>query len=116
MNIEIFNEYVKDFFLEVEVTEQKSKEFETMYHERTGLFPTQGSGYQIQSNKWSTEFRVYFNTISGNLDGLSNCDVHIEKGGRPYKSNYIFRINNPDLFWLLVDNGYRLKENQVRKL
>jgi hypothetical protein len=109
MNIKIFNEHVKDLFLEVEATKQKSKEFETMYRERTGLSPIEGSGYQIQPNKWGLEFRVYFNTISGNLDGLSDCDVHIEKGKRPYKSNYIFRINNPGLFWLLVDNGYRLK-------
>lgn len=110
MDVDFFRA-ANDVFLEVEVPSKRSRSFEQRYEAITGVAPTIGNGYQIQENKWGLEVRVYFNCEEDLEDEFTSVDVHVERGGRPYKANRIYRVNDREFFWALVNNGYRLGEN-----
>jgi hypothetical protein len=110
MDVSFFSD-AQDVLLEVEINEDGVSRFESEYMEITGVTPRIGVGYQHQNNKWGAEFRVYFNADLDVTDELSDNGVHVESGGRPYRSSRTYRINNREFFWSLVNSGYRLGEN-----
>lgn len=89
--------------LEAEVAPQAQARFQARYHTATGQTITPGSPpeFQGQRNKWGAECRIYFNSSSAEIWARSQ-GIHVEVG-RPYHSDYQYRINNVDLWWELVE-------------
>ncbi len=110
MDVSFFSK-ARDVLLEVEINENGAIRFETEYRDLTGVKPCIGIGYQHQNNKWGGEYRIYFNSDLDIVDELIDKDIHVESGGRPYRSSRTYRINNREFFWALISSGYRLGEN-----
>ncbi|MGP9807295.1 hypothetical protein ACT3TQ_01180 [Halomonas sp. AOP12-C2-37] len=110
MDVDFFSE-ASDVLLEVEVNKSHAAQFEDQYLATTGEHPSLGSGYQHQNNKWGGEYRIYFNADFNIIGALSDIGVHVEQGGRPYRSSRRCRVNNKEFFWALVALGYRLGES-----
>lgn len=110
MNIGFFTG-ATDVVLEVEVNPNAADRFETRYQAITGTLPELGNGYQHQENKWGLEVRVYFNSEVDMSDEFTTIDVHVEQANRPYRKRWVYRVNDREFFWALVDAGYRLGEN-----
>lgn len=113
MNIDFFTKNVSCFFMEAEVHPDRAINFENKYSSTSGDRPVIGTGYQHQKNKWGTECRIYFNSKTDLSGEFSKLNIEIEKGTRPYKSEYCYRINNCEFFWSLVGARYKLGKNQV---
>ncbi len=111
MNIEFFIKDATDVVLEVEVKPSAAAQFEESYRSITSLTPKLGEGYQHQANKWGCETRVYFNSKIDISDEFASIDINVEQGARPYRKNCIYRVNDQDFFWALVEAGYRLGTN-----
>jgi hypothetical protein len=110
MNTAFFN-VATDVVLEVEVNPNGAGRFEERYQAITGESPELGIGYQHQENKWGLEVRVYFNSDVDLSDEFTTIDVHVEQGARPYRQRWVYRVNDREFFWALIDDGYRLGEN-----
>ena len=110
MNIDFFKN-ATDVVLEVEVNPNAAARFESRYSDITGLTPRLGEGYQHQPNKWGLEVRVYFNSETDMSDEFTDIDVYVEHGDRPYRNRWLYRLNDRDFFWSLVEAGFRLGEN-----
>lgn len=110
MDITFFN-VATDVVLEVEVPSSAAGRFEAEYQSKTGESPELGVGYQHQENKWGREVRVYFNSKVDLSDEFTLIDVHVEQGSRPYRQRWVYRVNDRQFFWALVEGGYRLGEN-----
>lgn len=110
MNVDFFKS-ATDVVLEVEVNPDAAARFESRYRGITGLDPKPGEGYQHQPNKWGLELRVYFNSEVDMSDEFTSIDVNVERGGRPYRKRWLYRVNDREFFWSLVEAGYRLGEN-----
>jgi hypothetical protein len=98
--------------IEAEVSPSVQAAFQQRYHVATGTAITPGhpAEFQLQPNKWGAECRIYFNShvvaMCARAQGL-----HVEVG-RPYRNNYLYRINSQDLWWELVENfGFVLGVN-----
>jgi protein subunit release factor B len=98
-------------FLEVEVHPSKVKDFEEKYLEKTGESASYQEGFQAQSNKWGTECRIYFNAPEETVKKLEE-NYNISKASRGYRDEYDYRINSQELFWNLIEKGYRLGSNR----
>lgn len=98
--------------LEAEVSPNVQVDFQNRYHAATGATITPGNPpeFQQQQNKWGAECRIYFN--SDNVASqVRSCGNHVE-GGRPYRDDYQYRVNNTDIWWKLVEEyGFRLGIN-----
>lgn len=110
-NLDFFKESASQVFLEVEVNPNKAKEFEGEYHKYTDSYPSLGNGYQIQDNKWGTEYRIYFNAAPDIIEYFKKYGISVEDRKRPYKRSLGFRLNDQNFFWKLVNEGYRLGNN-----
>ena len=96
--------------LEAEVPPKSQAGFEKKYSDITGSWPPAGPEYQSQSNKWGVEARIYFNGTVDLLDELADRGFQVTENAT-YRKEYAHRINNVDLFWDLVDAGFRLGDN-----
>ncbi len=110
MNTDFFKD-ATDVVLEVEVNPDAAARFESRYRAITGSDPKLGVGYQHQPNKWGLEVRVYFNSEVDMSDEFTSIDVYVEQGDRPYRKLWVYRLNDREFFWSLVEAGYRLGEN-----
>lgn len=110
MDVDFFSS-AKDVVLEVEVNPKGCTNFEGDYALLTGVTPVVGDHYQLQPNKWGRELRVYFNTTEDLSDEFTNIGVYVEEGGRPYRGQWRYRINDREFFWAVVRAGYRLGIN-----
>ena len=110
MNTDFFKD-ATDVVLEVEVNPDAAGRFASRYQRKTGSNPKLGEGYQHQPNKWGLEVRVYFNSEVDMSDEFTSIDVYVEQGDRPYRTHRVYRSNDRDFFWSLVEAGYRLGEN-----
>lgn len=99
-------------YLEAEVAPRSQDKFQNRYAEATGqaVSPGTPAEYQSQPDKWGAECRIYFNDLSV-LVALVQAGIHVEVG-RPYRDQYLYRVNNNDLWWELVElYGFRLGVN-----
>lgn len=105
----IFSDF-RALLLEVEINPKFKDEFEQDYSQRTGEVVQPNDFYLIQKNKWGRELRIYF-------DADSDIATHFEDQGYNVETTfarhpeYQYRISSKDLFWELVEYGYRLGEN-----
>jgi hypothetical protein len=98
----------EDIFIEAEVNPDHAVDFEDEYCDIAGINPALGDGYQQQVNKWGLECRIYFNASDDVVDKLKNDGYQISSARRGYKDFYSYRINNNELFWILIKKGFRL--------
>lgn len=100
--------------LEAEAAVEKTAEFEQRYLAATGEAATVSSHYQVQDNKWGVECRMYFDAEAWVVESLRKRGYHVEeRSGAGYRGDFSYRINSENLFWKLVDHGYRLGENNA---
>lgn len=111
MDIKFFTESANDVLLEVELKPAQATQFEQEYFKKTNVYPTTGSHYQHQHNKWGAEYRIYFNCTGDLNDELSAIGINVEQGARFYNQELKFRVNNREFFWALIGAGYRLGNN-----
>lgn len=111
MNSAFFVDVVTASFLEVEINPSGVPQFRAKYERLTGRRPVLGVGYQYQPNKWGGEYRIYFNCVGDLDDEFTNLGIDVERGRRPYRSEFTFRVNNKDFFWDLIRSGFRLGRN-----
>lgn len=100
--------------LEAEVAPASQTNFEERYKTITGIQvkPSNPPSYQDQDNKWGAELRGYFNddNFYKFLKEKENISVEFPRNG--YKSGkYKYRFNNNNLWWELVQIGFRLGLN-----
>ncbi len=98
--------------LEAEVAPNVQADFQARYCAATGINITPGSPpeFQRQQNKWGAECRIYFNS-DDTANQARSQGIHVEVG-RPYHNDYQYRINNVDLWWIIVeDYDFRLGIN-----
>jgi len=116
-------------YLEVCVPDKDRERFEHEYTLRTkGNSPKHTDGYNTRTaksryNAWGIEFRVYFKTTTDWLvDSLKKLGFHTEISDKLIAVEFLndhpdhgykHRITNVELFWWLVDYGYRLGENNT---
>ncbi|MBW2135819.1 MAG: hypothetical protein JRG72_11445, partial [Deltaproteobacteria bacterium] len=103
-----------EIYLEAEVAPRVRETFERRYFDATGIqvSPGRPSEYQMQTNKWGAELRIYFNS-ERLADYLRSRGINIE-GARFYRPEYLYRVNNNDIWWNLIEQyGYRLGRNPI---
>lgn len=100
-----------DVLLEAEVSPSKIAHFENNYTSATGVTPSHDQHYQRQDNKWGTECRIYFNCENDLNDEFADLDIEVESNERGYRGDRVYRVNNVEFFWALVNAGYRLGVN-----
>ena len=111
MSLRLFANFT-ELLLEVEVAPSSEEEFTSRYAQLAGSNPVDSPFYQSQDNKWGIECRAYFNAQDWVIASLRTLGHHIEiRTGDGYRPEYSFRINSQELFWQLVEHGYRLGEN-----
>lgn len=114
-------------YIEVCVPDKDRQRFEHEYGLRVGEKTEQGlDGYHTRKrikayNAWGIEFRIYFKTKTNWLiESLKKLGFHTEVSDKLIavefinahpEHGYTHRITNQELFWWLVDYGYRLGEN-----
>lgn len=125
--LKLFENFDK-VYLEVCVPDEHRKRFEKEYALRTQADALGIDGYNTRHRKekynaWGIEFRVYFKTtVDWVVDSLKRLGFHTEisdnliavefVNAHP-KHGYKHRVTNQELFWWLVDYGYRLGENNT---
>ena len=99
--------------LDAEVPPGKENNFEEKYEVITGTRPIPNkSNYYILHegvNKWGVELRIYF--IITDNDSVPNTIKEL-KVSPPPGSGYNSRINKNSFIWPLIENGFRLGDNQ----
>ena len=124
--IKLFENFDK-LYLEVCVPYEHKKRFENDYALRTNYkLNNEVDGYNTRQrrkkyNAWGIEFRVYFKTsIEWIVESLQKLGFHteisekliaVEFNNQHPEHGYQNRVSNQELFWWLVDYGYRLGEN-----
>ena len=111
MSLKVFGKF-RRLLLEVEVTAESRSEFQTRYTMATGITPPVSTHYQIQDNKWGCECRIYFDAEEWVVQSLERLGYTVEnREGGGYHNEYEYRINSQELFWRLIEHGYRIGEN-----
>jgi len=105
------------------VPDEHRKRFEHEYTIRSAQNPQDKDGYNTRHrsckyNAWGIEFRVYFKTATDwVVDSLKKLGFHTEISdkliavefiGNHPEHGYTHRVTSQELFWKLVDYGYRL--------
>ena len=123
--LKLFEKF-ENLYLEVCVPDEHRKRFEKDYALRTGRGPKDIDGYNTRHrskkyNAWGIEFRIYFKTsVDWVVDSLKKLGFHteisekliaVEFNNEHPENGYKHRVTNQELFWWLVDYGYRLGEN-----
>ena len=93
--------------LKVEVSPSSVAQFIDKYITLTGENPQISQHYRVFENKWGIEGRIFFNGpefVPQNLRIFSyNSEI--------INDNYSYKINNNELFWKMIRDGYKLGEN-----
>ena len=124
--LKLFENFDK-LHLEVCITDKDRARFENQYVLATGQNPKGQDGYyermlQNKKDAWGIEYRIYFKTSKNwVVDSLIKLGYHVETQIKKIITpelnkahpdhGYQLRIANAELFWWLVDYGYRLGEN-----
>jgi hypothetical protein len=125
--IKLFEKF-DNLYLEVCVPDEHKQRFEQEYslHAKDSAKNTDGYNDRHRTKKynaWGIEFRVYFKTsVDWVIDSLTKLGFHteisdkliaVEFNGEHPEHGYKHRVSNQELFWWLVDYGYRLGENET---
>lgn len=111
MSLRLFANFT-ELLLEVEVAPSSKEEFTSQYASLTGSNPVNSPFCQSQPDKWGIECRAYFNAQDWVVESLKKLGHHVEnRTGDGYRPEYTFRVNSQELFWQLIEHGYRLGEN-----
>ena len=97
--------------LEVEINPDQKNNFEQRYFDITGELPPGNEHYQTQYNKWGIEYRIYFEGDADSIAQLVDNGYHVENRASGYRADFNSRINNKELFWEMVKEGYRIGFN-----
>lgn len=95
--------------LECEAKAGKLGGFCKDYTTKTGIAPDMSAVHTIE-DKWGVELRVYFDG-SDAADRLGSEGHRVENRETGFGSERQYRVNSKDLFWEMVDSGYRLGNN-----
>jgi len=119
-------EHFDNIHLEVCITDKDRSRFEKMYGLATGQSSKGKDGYyeRMLHNKkdaWGIEYRIYFKTSTDwVIDSLKKLGYYVEQPKHMIaieldkhhpNHGYELRVASTELFWWLVDYGYRLGEN-----
>lgn len=96
--------------MEVELPKKRRQDFSDRYYAATGKRPN-GQHFQSQEDKWGVECRIYFDAPAAVIANLKKAGYHVEHRSTGYGSDRPYRVNSQELFWDLVDQGYRLGIN-----
>ena len=125
--LKLFQNFDK-LYLEVCITDKDRQRFEKMYITKASENPKGQDGYfeRRLNNKqeaWGIEYRIYFKTSKlWVLDSLKKLGYYVEKPKHMIaieldkahpQHGYMLRVASTELFWWLVDYGYRLGENNA---
>jgi hypothetical protein len=114
-------------YLEVCITDKDRAKFERMYGLATGESPKGKDGYceRMLHNKadaWGIEYRIYFKTSTEwVIESLTKLGHYVEQPkhmiaielDKHYPNHgYMLRVASTNLFWQLIDYGYKLGENE----
>ncbi len=102
---------VGEVFLEVEVKPECRDEFNKKYIALTGEDPSTSPYVQNQTDKWGLECRIYFNGDTKCIAALNKLEYHVETDRKQYRDEFSNRVNSQDLFWELINSGYKLVPN-----
>lgn len=112
MALTLFGKFTR-LLLEAEVAPTSENEFVVRYMQIAGVSPKASPHYQRQDNKWGIECRIYFDGPDWVVESLNKLGHHVEdRAGGGYRADYAYRINSQQLFWQLIEHGYRLGPNQ----
>jgi len=121
-------ENLEKCYLEVCVPDDDRERFENDYAIHSLQSPKDIDGYnnrqrKTKYNAWGIEFRVYFKTSADWIvDSLKKLGFHteisdkliaVEFNNQHPQNGYKHRVSNKELFWWLIDYGYRLGENNA---
>ncbi|WP_428938702.1 hypothetical protein [Fontivita pretiosa] len=111
MDLTLFGKFDR-LLLEVELAPTSRADFDDRYKAITGENPVTSDYYKVQNNKWGLECRIYFDAPHWVAESLGTLGYTVEsRPGGGYRSEYQFRVNSQNLFWQLVQHGYRLGPN-----
>lgn len=125
--LKLFEKF-ENVYLEVCVPDEHKARFEREYVIRSNSSAKDIDGYNDRHrtkkyNAWGIEFRVYFKTsVDWVVDSLKKLGFHteisdkliaVEFNGEHPEHGYKHRVSNQELFWKLIDYGYRLGENKA---
>lgn len=102
-----------DVHLEAEVADRREGAFIADYQAATGVKPPKGRYHVIASandGKRGLEGRVYLNATPAQIKQLEALGYRVQgPRSRGYLSDsYAYRVDRNQLFWELVNAGYRL--------
>jgi hypothetical protein len=125
--LRLFEKFDK-LHLEICITDKDRARFEKQYSLATGESAVGKDGYyerELKNKKdaWGIEYRVYFNTNTDwVVDSLTKLGYNVEQDPKKFVSielnqhhpnhDYKFRVAAAELWWWLVDYGYRIGENE----
>lgn len=111
MSLKLYGKFTR-IHLGAEVAPSVRDEFVLRYQSITGESPVGDASFMSQDNKWGAELRMYFDAEAWVVESLRKLGYTVEeRAGQYYRGEYQFRINSQDLFWRLVEHGYRLGAN-----
>lgn len=119
----IFSKFTR-IHLEASVNKEDKDKFNQLYGVKTGESvngEVNGRFRTSEYKSWGIAYRIYLDAPDWVIESLEKLGYHVEQGktmvdsGEFHKKNpdngYTKRISNAELFWFLVDFGYRLGEN-----
>ncbi len=105
-----------------EVLPTKQNEFRQEYAKRTQETPVDKQGFFIRKpgkTAWGCAYRVFFEPKEDWVDGingsLNKLGFHVTSNNVfcPYEDiKFPFLVSSEELFWWLVDYGYKLGDNE----
>lgn len=102
-----------------EVLSSKKEQFRYEYGRRTGENPVEQQGFFIRKagpTAWGVAYRIFFEPKEEwVLDSLNKLGYHVTSNNVfcPYENiQFPFLVSSEELFWWLVDYGYKLGENE----
>lgn len=122
--LRIFSKFT-NLILESRVGKGRYKDFTRQYGIRTGESCNGDTITRTDSSAWlnSLDTKIYFDAPDWVIESLRKLGFHVLQGivvslkktytGEKYKNidNCKYSISNNELFWWLVDYGYKLGEN-----
>jgi len=116
--LKLFQNFNRIYLL-AEVLPAKQNEFRLEYSKRTGESPVEKQGFFIRKpgpTAWGCAYRVFFEPkVDWILDSFSKMGFHVTTNNvfSPYDDiEFPFLASNEELFWWLIDYGYRLGNNE----
>lgn len=102
-----------------EVLPSKKEEFKNEYGKRTGENAVEQKGFFVRRpgpTAWGVAYRIFFEPkVDWVIESFEKMGYHVTSNNvfSPYEDiKFPFLISNEELFWWLVDYGYKLGDNE----